>query len=177
MARLTAPYSIVLPGKGKSRPARVLARETAAVVIGASPADIEASRVGNTKKATKALFNLGKKLAPSTNLSTRQMVSHENVNLMIEAERGLRLQDMDGLGKSKDMPFVLLSSNFLSELDLAVLGRVLIRLQITLPSQQRRKAIFDINLIDGILDQDVDTKYLEERTPGYSGSDIPTLCA
>ncbi|GAW22792.1 hypothetical protein ANO14919_123350 [Xylariales sp. No.14919] len=83
---------------------------------------------------------------------------------------------MDGLGKSKDTPFVLPSSNFPGELDPAMLIRAPCRLHIALPSRQLSKSIFEINLRDEILDQDINTMYLAGRTPGYSGSDIRTLC-
>ncbi|KAI0435782.1 hypothetical protein F4803DRAFT_557643 [Xylaria telfairii] len=168
------------PGTGKTHLARVLARESAAVVINASPADIEDCWVGKTEKTIKALFSLGRKLAPSiifideADALLRKRKFHDwgwertRINQF--------LQEMDELRKSKDAPFVLLSSNFPCELDPGVLRRVPTRLHIALPSRQLRKAIFDINLKDEILDRDVDTMYLAERTPGYSGSDIRTLC-
>ncbi|RWA05380.1 hypothetical protein EKO27_g9726 [Xylaria grammica] len=129
------------PGTGKTHLARVLPRESTAVVISASPTDIEDCWVGKTEKTIKAPFSLGKKLAPS-------------IIFIDEADALLRKR----------------------ELDPAVLRRVPRWLHMALPSRQLRKSIFEINLRDEILDQDIDTMYLAGRTPGSSGSDIRTLC-
>jgi SpoVK/Ycf46/Vps4 family AAA+-type ATPase len=54
------------PGTGKTHLARVLARESKSVMICVSAADIENKYVGETEKAIKGLFNLGRMLSPCT---------------------------------------------------------------------------------------------------------------
>ncbi|KAL8920050.1 MAG: hypothetical protein Q9172_004680 [Xanthocarpia lactea] len=51
------------PGTGKTRLARVLARESKSITICASAADLENKYVGETEKAIRGLYNLGRMLS------------------------------------------------------------------------------------------------------------------
>ncbi|KAF2116463.1 hypothetical protein BDV96DRAFT_686817, partial [Lophiotrema nucula] len=168
------------PGTGKTHLARVLARESKTAVICASAADIENKWVGETPKAIKGLFNLGRMLAPSiifideadslSRLRRSDAMHHER------AQFNELLAEMDGLSKSKTTPFVLLSTNFPGDLDSAVLRRVPNLLYMGLPSTTMRAKIFQIFLQGEILSEDVQYDTLAHLTSGYSGSDIRNLC-
>ncbi|KAH8898900.1 AAA-domain-containing protein, partial [Thozetella sp. PMI_491] len=168
------------PGVGKTHLARVLARETNTVMIGVSSADMLASWVGDTEKAIKGLFNLGRILAPS-------IIYIDEADALVrkrsEMERGYErsqknqlLLEMDGLKRSKTPPFVLLSTNYPRQLDQAIHRRAPSLIHMGLPSNQERLQIFQICLRDEILDADVDVGSLAVRSKGYSGSDIMTVC-
>ena len=116
------------PGTGKTHLARVLARESKAITICASAADLTNSYVGETEKAIQGLFNLGRMLTPcilfldeadalfQSRKSDSRGWEKSQVNQL--------LLEMDGLKKFKSSPFVLLATNFPHDLDIAVLRRV-----------------------------------------------------
>jgi SpoVK/Ycf46/Vps4 family AAA+-type ATPase len=168
------------PGTGKTHLARILARECQTTTISASAADIVDMYVGETEKAIKGLFNLGRMIAPC-------IIFIDDADSLFHArgpgdrswERSRTnqlLTEMDGLIKANTPPFILLATNFPRQLDHAVLRRAPCRLHIGLPSVDARKQIFRICLRDERTDADVDFDGLADATKGYSGSDIQTLC-
>jgi SpoVK/Ycf46/Vps4 family AAA+-type ATPase len=168
------------PGTGKTHLARVLSRESKAIMICASAADIENKYVGETEKAIQGLFSLGRMLSPCTifiDEADALFRSRKSEDRGWErTQMNQLLYEMDGLKKSKSPPFVLLATNFPRELDHAVLRRVPSRIHIGLPSPEARRQIFQICLADEMLHPDVDLCYLVEKSRGYSGSDIQTVC-
>ncbi|KAI1377718.1 hypothetical protein F4677DRAFT_45485 [Hypoxylon crocopeplum] len=169
------------PGTGKTQLARVIAAQrTDLVVICVSPADIEAFLVGETEKSIKALFHLGKMLAPSLifiDEADSLLLARSPVNApWNRSQVNQFLGEMDGLTKSTKAPFILLSTNLPGDLDAAVLRRLSGILYIGLPSSESRAEIFKVMLRDEVLDSDVDLADLAWKTSGFSGSDIRTLC-
>lgn len=168
------------PGTGETHLARVLARESKAITICASVADIENKYVGETEKAIKGLFSLGRMLSPCT-------IFIDEADALFRSrksdDRGWErsqlnqlLYETDGLKKPKIPPFVLLATNFPRELDHAVLRRVPSRIHIDLPSPEARQKFFQICLADEKLHSEVDFHHLVEKSREYSGSDIQTVC-
>ena len=168
------------PGSGKTHLARVLARESKAIMICASPADIENKYVGETEKAIQGLFNLGRMLFPCIifiDEADALFQSRKSDDRSWERSRTNQfLHEIDGLKKSKSSPFVILATNFPRELDHAVLRRVPSRIHIGLPSPEARQQIFEICLKDEMLHPDVGLHNLVEKSRGYSCSDIHSVC-
>jgi len=168
------------PGTGKTHLARVLARESKAIMICASAADIVNMYVGETEKAIQGLFSLGRMLSPCTifiDEADALFRSRKSDDRGWErSQMNQLLYEMDGLKKSKSPPFVLLATNFPRELDHAVLRRVPSRIHIGLPSPEARRQIFQICFADEMLHPDVNLCHLVEKSRGYSGSDIQTVC-
>lgn len=149
-------------------------------MMSVTAADLYDKYVGQTEKAIKALFSLGRKLHPciifideaETLLQSRK-----------DSERGWQrsctnqfLTEMDGLVKSACSPTVILATNFPHMLDFAVLRRVPCRLFIGLPLRAARRQIIAICLRDDLVSDEVDLDDLARETRGFSGSDIQTLC-
>ncbi|KAL9012600.1 MAG: hypothetical protein Q9173_002642 [Seirophora scorigena] len=168
------------PGTGKTQLARVLARESKAITICASAADIDFSYVGETEKAIKGLFNLALMLSPCTifldEADALFLSRKSNDKSWERSQINHLLHEMDGLKKSRCPPFILLATNFPNDLDSAVLRRVSSRIHIGLPSPEARQQIFQIYLADEMLHPDVNLCHLAERSQGYSSSDIQTVC-
>jgi SpoVK/Ycf46/Vps4 family AAA+-type ATPase len=151
-------------------------------MICATPAEITNRYIGDTEKAIRALFNLGRLLAPAmifideadTLFRQRQATD----NSWERAQTNQFLTEMDGLEKfgSDAAPFVLLASNFPQHLDHAALRRVPQRLYIRLPSAEIRTCILGIQLREEQLHEEVNLVELGRLSAGYSGSDIQTLC-
>ncbi|PMD64423.1 AAA-domain-containing protein [Hyaloscypha bicolor E] len=168
------------PGTGKTHLARVIARESKAVTICISAAELESMWVGETEKAIQSLFRLGRLLTPS-------ILFIDEADALFRArgpgDRGYErsrtnqlLAEMDGLARSKAAPFVLLVSNFPHDIDNAVLRRVPSRLHLGLPTTALRRKILGITLRDERLHSDINLEHLADRTYRYSGSDIQALC-
>ncbi|KAL8715309.1 MAG: hypothetical protein Q9225_006425 [Loekoesia sp. 1 TL-2023] len=168
------------PGTGKTHLARVLAHESKAITICASAADIENEYVGETEKAIRGLFNLGRMLSPCTifldEADALFRSRKSNDRGWERSQINQLLHEMDGLKKHKSSPFVLLATNFPHDLDHAVLRRVPSRIHIGLPSPEARQQIFQICLADETLHPEVDLCHLVDQSQGYSGSDIQTVC-
>ncbi|KAI0426024.1 hypothetical protein F5Y09DRAFT_346112 [Xylaria sp. FL1042] len=168
------------PGTGKTHLARVLAKESRSVMIHVSAAEVLQKYVGESEKFVKALFSVGRKVAPS-------------IIFIDEADAFLRrrtaddkpwtrsmisqfLQESDGLQRIKNPPFLLLATNNPQDLDAAVLRRIPGRLYIGMPSEEGRERIFRIFLRDEYLSPALNLKKLARVTDGYTGSDIHALC-
>ena len=168
------------PGTGKTHLARVLARESKSITICVSTADLESKYVGETEKAIRGLFNLGRMLSPCTiflDEADGLFRSRKSDDRGWERSRiNQLLQEMDGLKKSRSQPFTILATNFPNDLDSAVLRRVPSRIHIGLPSLKVRQQIFQIYLAEEELHTDVNLYHLAESSQGYSGSDIQTVC-
>lgn len=168
------------PGTGKTQLARVLAKESGVVTICVSAADLLIKWVGDTESAIQALFKVGRMLYPS-------IIFIDEADSLFKQRSGddkswersklnQLLGEMDGLKKEKKAPFVLIATNYPSELDQAVLRRVASRLHIGLPDASSRSRIFQIYLRDETIHADVCLDWLTEKSEGYSGSDITALC-
>jgi SpoVK/Ycf46/Vps4 family AAA+-type ATPase len=170
------------PGTGKTHLARVLARESRRTMIFATPAEITNRYVGDTEKAIRALFNLGRLLAPAMifiDEADSLFRQRQAIDTSWErAQTNQFLTEMDGLKKygNDAAPFMLLASNFPQHLDHAALRRVPQRLYIRLPSAEIRTRILEIQLREEELHAEVDLVELGRLSEGYSGSDIQTLC-
>ncbi|KAL8861152.1 MAG: hypothetical protein Q9178_002368 [Gyalolechia marmorata] len=168
------------PGTGKTHLARALARESKSITIWASAADLESSYVGKTEKAIQGLFNLGRMLSPCTiflDEADALFRSRKPDDRSWERSQiNQLLHEMDSSKSSKSPPFILLATNFPSDLDSAVLRRVPSLIHIGLPSLEARQQIFQIYLAEEKLHPDVNLCHLAQRSQGYSGSDIQTVC-
>ncbi|KAI1345778.1 hypothetical protein F5Y01DRAFT_322748 [Xylaria sp. FL0043] len=168
------------PGTGKTHLVRVLAKESRSVMIYVSAAEVLQKYVGESEKFVKALFSVGRKVAPSiifideadAFLRTRTADDKPWTRSMISQF----LQESDGLQRMKNPPFSLLATNNPQDLDAAVLRRIPGRLYIGMPSEEGRQRIFRIFLRDECLSPALDLKKLARVTDGYTGSDIHALC-
>jgi SpoVK/Ycf46/Vps4 family AAA+-type ATPase len=168
------------PGTGKTHLARVVAHEFEANLISITVADIEDMYVGQTEKAINGLFKLARMLSPSiifVDEAESLFRQRRPEDRSWERDRTNQfLAEMDDLVKSEIAPFVILASNFLGQLDHAVLRRAATKLYIALPSTATRKSLFGVILREEIIDSNVKLQEFAVATAGYSGSDIQTMC-
>ena len=71
---------------------------------------------------------------------------------------------------------VLAATNRPWDLDEALRRRLEKRIYIPLPSEEGRRQLFNINLKDIKLGDDIDWDILVKRSEGYSGADISNVC-
>ncbi|KAK8070600.1 ATPase family AAA domain-containing protein 1, partial [Apiospora hydei] len=169
------------PGTGKTHLARVLAKQSNATMIQISAATIESKYIGETEKLIKALFNLGNMISPSIifideadalfRMRTASDRSWETSRI------NQLLTETDGLLKDeKTRPFLVLATNYPSQLDHAVLRRIPGRIYLGPPSSRVREGMLRIYLKDEELDVAVRLPDLARMTDKYSGSDLRTVC-
>lgn len=71
---------------------------------------------------------------------------------------------------------VLAATNHPWDLDEALRRRLEKRIIIPLPSEEGRKQLFEINLRDITMDDNIDWDKLVKATEGFSGADIANIC-
>ena len=168
------------PGSGKTQLARIIARESKAVMIHVSPADITTKWVGETEKFIKALFNLAKRLFPCIifidEADSLFRARSDSDRSWERAQTNQLLLEIDGLLKDNTRPFLILATNHPQHLDPAVLRRVPCRLYTGFPTRQAREGIFNIYLQEEERDSEVDISLLARKTRRYTGSDLRNVC-
>ena len=167
------------PGTGKTLLAKAVAKESGAVVLEISGAEVNDMYVGEGEKNVKAIFSLAKKLSPcvvfideadailaSRNGAESKRTTHrETINQF--------LREWDGMNDLS--AFIMVATNRPYDLDEAVLRRLPRRLLVDLPTEKDREAILKIHLKEEALDNSVSLADLAKNTPFYSGSDLKNL--
>ncbi|KAH7357987.1 P-loop containing nucleoside triphosphate hydrolase protein [Plectosphaerella cucumerina] len=172
------------PGTGKTLLARMLASTTQSIIISATAADIQSQYCGQTPKVVKALFNLARRISPSivfideadSLFGARSANDSRGSGSFYRETITQLLTEMDGFSNSKNNPLVILATNLPTLLDPAVLRRVPNITYMGPPTLALREKIFWIMLEGEILDPGLNVPRLAQMTPGYSGSDIKSLC-
>ncbi|KAK8877493.1 AAA-domain-containing protein [Apiospora arundinis] len=168
------------PGTGKTHLARVLAKECNSTMIQVSSATIEGRYVGDTEKLIRALFNLGRMVSPSIIFideaeSIFRMRTSSDWSYDISRVNQLLGESDNLLRAEKSRPFLILSTNYPTQLDHAVLRRIPGRIYLGPPSLEAREDLFRIYLRKERIDSSL-LPNLASMTNNYSGSDLRTLC-
>ncbi|KAH7316971.1 P-loop containing nucleoside triphosphate hydrolase protein, partial [Stachybotrys elegans] len=175
------------PGTGKTHLARVLAKESAASMINITAAEIESKWTGETEGRIKALFNLARLLSPciifideaDSLLKARQVDDksweRSRISQFLTEMDGLKTQDRDSNGNHPP-PFLILSTNYPSSIDHAIMRRVPGRFYLGPPTSESRRTIIGSLMRDEDVDPTVHFSDLAKQTDGFSGSDLQTLC-
>ncbi|KAK6856635.1 hypothetical protein PG995_006822 [Apiospora arundinis] len=168
------------PGTGKTHLARVLAKECNSTMIHVSSATIESRYVGDTEKFIKALFNLGRMVSPSIIFideaeSLFRMRTTSDWSYDIRRVNQLLGESDNLLRAEKSRPFLILATNYPTQLDHAVLRRIPGRIYLGPPSLKAREDMFRIYLRKEQIDSSL-LPDLASMTDNYSGSDLRTLC-
>ncbi|KAH1236470.1 Katanin p60 ATPase-containing subunit A-like 2 [Glycine soja] len=139
-------------------------------------------RKGDSEKLVKVLFELARHHAPSTIfLDEIDAIISQRGEARSEHEASRRLKtelliQMDGLTKTDELVFVLAATNLPWELDAAMLRRLEKRILVPLPEPVARRAMFEELLPQQPGEESIPYDILEDKTEGYSGSDIRLLC-
>ena len=179
------------PGTGKTLFAKAMASALGAAVQVVSGPELKSRWVGQSEENIRQIFVKARQSAPSViifdeldSIAPRRGsysgsgVEHSMVNQL--------LTEMDGF-RSNEMVFVVGTTNFVESLDPALLrpGRFELKLQITPPNGDDRRAIFEIyNRKLDLQFSDEALEYAVKRTRGpvegtqtrYTGDHIQALC-
>jgi ATP-dependent 26S proteasome regulatory subunit len=181
---LKVPKGIILygkPGTGKTLLAKVIACCSKANFFHVSAAELTSEWYGESEKKIIRLFEEARSESPAlifideidALFTTRGKCMHEATRRML----GTFLEQLDGLKELSGVT-VLAATNRLEDLDKAIIrpGRFDRIIEVPLPDEKARKAIFRIHTRGMPLENKINFSKLAEMTDGFSGADIEAVC-
>jgi SpoVK/Ycf46/Vps4 family AAA+-type ATPase len=143
-------------------------------------ASVQSKWVGESEKYIKASFTLAVKLSPCVLfIDERDSLFYRRSSDDQSWQRNAVtqfLQQVDGLPKAKESPFVIVATNRPYDLDEAFLRRLPQKVYFRLPDEVSRFKILNLLLKPGDLDPEVNIEEKARMTEGYSGSDLRNVC-
>jgi transitional endoplasmic reticulum ATPase len=182
--RIKPPKGILLygpPGTGKTLLAKAAASQTSINFISVKGAELLSRYVGESERAVRNIFRIAKQAAPSMiffdeldALAPRRSGKNSDVADRVVSQL---LTEMDGIEELSGV-IVLAATNRIELIDSALLrsGRFELQLQIPMPDQAARLAIFQIHLKGKPLESEHLPMELSLKTEGCSGADIEFIC-
>ncbi|CAB3372027.1 Hypothetical predicted protein [Cloeon dipterum] len=184
---ILAPWKSVLlygpPGTGKTMLAKALASEGKFTFFNITATSVVSKWRGESEKLIRVLFETAKHKAPSVvfldefeALACRSTDDHEGSKRL----RAEFLMQLDGLNSStSEQVFVLAITNSPWALQSSILRRFEKRIFVDLPNEEDREVIIRQLLPESggtNLNCFIDYNSVAQRTEGYSGSDLKTMC-
>lgn len=172
------------PGNGKTYIARAVANEVNATFFSISATAFASSLVGDAENLLKALFTVARRKQPSLifideidSILTKRCENDQEHTHKLKTEF---LVQFDGVATDRsDNVTVIGATNVPDELDDAARHRFDKRIYVGLPDKLTRRQLFDVELRQNNLANDLNSHQIEElvhKTRGYSASDLKSLC-
>jgi len=169
------------PGTGKTLLAKAVANETNANFYSISGPEIMSKFYGESESRLREIFEEAEKNAPSIIfIDELDSIAPKREEVTGDVERRVvsqLLTLMDGL-KSRGKVIVIAATNRPNAIDPALRrgGRFDREIEIGIPNQEGRRAIFQIHTRGMPLAKDVNLDELARVTHGFVGADIEALC-
>ena len=172
------------PGTGKTLLAKAVAKESESNFISVKGPELLNKWVGESEKAVREVFKKARQASPCIvffdeidSVAPRRHVGNSDSHNTTERVVNQLLTEMDGMQDLSDI-VVIAATNRPDLLDTALLrpGRFDRILLVGAPDKQAREAIFKVHTRNMPLGKDVRLKDFVDRTEGYSGADIESLC-
>lgn len=180
---IKAPRTILLygpPGSGKTMLAKASSNTLDATFFEARMPTLLSKYFGESQKLINALFEKARKSQPSLifidELDSVAMSRDSNIDESTRRVLSQLLTEIEGFNTRKDERVLIMgATNKPWDLDDAVISRFQKRIYVPLPEPRARRAILQIHLEGAELDG-IDMKALQDRTEGFSGRDLASLC-
>jgi transitional endoplasmic reticulum ATPase len=170
------------PGTGKTMLAKAVATESEANFILVKGPELLSKWVGESEKAVRKIFEKARQTSPSIiffdeidSIAPRRGANSDS-NVTERVVNQL-LTEMDGLQELNDI-VILAASNRPDIIDTGLLrpGRFDRILLVGVPDKESRKKIFEVHTKGMPLAKDVNLDELTNKTEGYVGADIESVC-
>ena len=181
------------PGTGKTMLAKALATQGKTTFFNVSASSLASKWKGESEKLVRLLFEMAHFYAPTTifidevdSIGSKRGSSDSDGSRKVKSEL---LIQMDGAnasssaganekqeGKERKQIMVLGATNRPWDLDEALRRRFEKRVYVALPAEIGRKRMFEINLANIKLEENIDWDKMVDETKGFSGADIAILC-
>jgi len=171
------------PGTGKTLLAKAVATESKANFILVNGPELMSKWVGESEKAVRKIFEKARQTSPSIiffdeidSLVPKRGASQDSSGVTEKVVNQL-LTEMNGLQEMKDV-VVIGATNRPDLLDSALLrpGRFDRIVLVSVPDAKERKEIFKLHTKKMPLAKDVKFDELLQKTEGYVGADIESIC-
>ncbi len=181
------PKGILLygpPGTGKTMLAKAVAKESEANFILVKGPELLSKWVGESEKAVREIFKKARQASPTIvffdeidSLAPRRGGSSGDESRSAERVVNQMLTEMDGLEELNDI-VIIAATNRPDILDTALLrpGRFDRIVLVPAPDVDARKEIFKVHMRNMPLAKDVNVDALVNKTKGYVGADIESVC-
>ncbi len=172
------------PGTGKTLLAKAVAHEAESNFISVKGPELLSKWVGESEKAVREIFKKARQASPSIiffdeldSIAPRRSAAQDTDHHTTERVVNQLLTEMDGLQEMADIVIVA-ATNRPDILDTALLrpGRFDRIILVGVPDKKAREAIFKVHTKGMPLAKDVDINKLVEKTEGYVGADVESVC-
>ncbi|SMG30644.1 CDC48 family AAA ATPase [Dethiosulfovibrio salsuginis] len=185
--RISPPKGIMIhgpSGTGKTLMVKALARESGANYISVKGPSLMSRYVGESERAIREVFRKAKQAAPSLlcfdEIESLVPVRGKDGGASSQFTDRVISQFLSEMGGMEDMDgvMVLATTNRIDLIDPAMFsaGRFDMVIELPLPDHDGRRAIFQVNLREKPLAQDVDLGELAKATEGATGGEISMIC-
>ncbi len=179
-----SPRTILLfgpPGTGKTMLAKASSNTLNATFFEARTSVLLSKYFGESGRLISAFFGKVRKMQPSlVFMDELDSVASKRTADMNEASRRVLSQlltEIDGFNTNRqDRVLVMAATNKPWDLDDAAVSRFQRRIYVPLPDMESREKIFEIHLKGVELSGGITEKKLAERSEGFSGRDIASVC-
>ncbi|MFP4567313.1 MAG: CDC48 family AAA ATPase [Candidatus Woesearchaeota archaeon] len=171
------------PGTGKTLLAKAVAKEAESNFISVKGPELLNKWVGESEKAVREIFKKARQASPCIiffdeidSVAPRRHTGSGDGHTTERVVNQL-LTEMDGMQDMSDI-VIIAATNRPDLLDTALLrpGRFDRILLVSAPDKTAREAIFKVHTRGMPLAKDVNLKEFVDKTEGYSGADIESLC-
>ncbi|WP_435319532.1 proteasome-activating nucleotidase Pan2 [Haloarchaeobius sp. TZWSO28] len=172
------------PGTGKTMLAKAVANETDATFIKMAGSELVRKFIGEGSRLVRDLFELATEREPAIifideidAIASKRTESKTSGDAEVQRTMMQLLSEMDGF-EARGNIRIIAATNRYDMLDRAILrpGRFDRLIEVPEPNGEGREQIFKIHTRNMNVSDDVDFGALADRTGGYSGAEIESVC-
>jgi len=169
------------PGTGKTLLAKAVATEANANFISVKGPELVSKWVGESEKHIREIFKKARQVAPSIiffdEFDSISQVRGSGMTDATERMVNQLLTELDGI-EDLEKVVVIAATNRPDLIDPALIrpGRIDAIVELKIPDKLTREKIFKVHTRNMPLDKDIKLEHYVEKTEGWTGADIESVC-